>query len=153
SACRQKIHDLKLDGYLVTSRGDQYYLTHFNGEDGAALILPRTVWLVTDGRFQDEAAAHAPWAKDRVRRGSLVDAVKGLVKRQRISRLGFQPENMTVELYEKLRKAVHPIKLVPAPGVVQSQRLRRDDTEVAAIQRAARVAEDAFRHVTARIRI
>jgi Xaa-Pro aminopeptidase len=144
---------LGVDGYLVTSRVDQFYLTHFDGEDGAALILPRQVWIVTDGRFKDEAASSAPWARALVRTDSLIDAVARLVKRKRISRLGFQPEALTVEAFEKLRKAARPVKLVPAPGLTRQLRLYKDASEVAAIERAVEVAQDAFLHVMNRIRV
>ncbi len=153
SACREKIQDLEMDGYLVTSRVDQYYLTRFNGEDGAALILPRQVHLVTDGRFKDEAASDAPWAKALVRTGSLIEAVARLVKRHRIRCLGFQPEALTVDTFGKLRKAIRPAKLKPAPGLVRDLRLIKDAGEVAAIERAARIAQDAFRHIVRRIRV
>ena len=32
-----------MQGYLITSRTDQYYLTGFDGEDGAALAAPFAV--------------------------------------------------------------------------------------------------------------
>lgn len=153
AACREKILDLKADGYLVTNRTDQYYLTHFDGEDGAALILPKDVHLVTDGRFKDEAAVYAPWAKALVRDGALVDALQKLCKRLRLKKLAFQPETLTVEMFDKLKKALTGIKLVPALGLARDLRIRKDSTEVASIQKAVVIAQDAYREVTRRIRI
>lgn len=153
SACRKKIQDSGVDGYLLTSRTDQYYLTHFDGEDGAALVLPHQVWLITDGRFKDEAAQHAPWAKALIRNGSLVEAIAQLAKKHRLARLGFQPEAMTVELHAKLRKALKKTRLVPLPPVIRQLRLYKDETEIAELERAADVAQEAFRKVTRRIKL
>ena len=69
--CRAGMEAKALDGYLVTARPDQYYLTGFDGEDGAALILPRVVYLLTDGRFAEEAGLVAPWTRAIVRRAGL----------------------------------------------------------------------------------
>ncbi|HQE30322.1 MAG TPA: aminopeptidase P family N-terminal domain-containing protein, partial [Phycisphaerae bacterium] len=71
---RQKIQQKAADGYLVTNRVDQYYLTGFDGEDGGTLILPDAVYLLTDGRFAEEAQIQAPWAKAVIRTGSLAEA-------------------------------------------------------------------------------
>jgi Xaa-Pro aminopeptidase len=153
SACQRKIQDFGVDGYLLTSRSDQYYLTHFDGEDGGALVLPHQVWLITDGRFKHEAAEHAPWAKALVRSGSLIEAIARLSKKYRLTRLGFQPEAMTVEMHTKLRKAVKPTQLVPLPPLIRQLRLYKDKTEVAALERAVHIAQEAFRKVTRRIKL
>lgn len=153
TACREKIQDFRVEGYLLTSRTDQYYLTHFDGEDGAALVLPKEVWLITDGRFKDEAAQHAPWARALVRSGSLTEAIARLCRKHRIARLGFQPEAMTVDLHAKLRKVIKPTRLVPLPPLIRQLRLHKDQTEIAALERAADIAQEAFRRATRRIRL
>src|SRR6476660_1009583 len=126
SACRKKIQDLSVDGYLVTSRTDQYYLTHFDGEDGAALILPHRVWLITDGRFKDEAREYAPWVGSLVRTGSLIEAITRLAKKHRIARLGFQPGPMTVEMHAKRRRAIRPTQLGALPQIARQLRVHKD---------------------------
>ena len=150
-ACRKRIQQKSVDGYLVTSRADQLYLTGFGGEDGAVLILPRSVVLMTDGRFKREAAAH-PWARAVFRDGGLPDALGKLVRRHRIQRLGFQPEAMSVQLCHLLRRAVRPARLVRMPPVTVEQRLIKDADEIAVITRAVRVAESAFRATVKQVR-
>lgn len=152
SACRAKIHQKSLDGYLVTNRKDQFYLTGFAGEDGAALILPRTVYLLTDGRFKEEAAA-APWANAVIRDGPLHEAVARVVRRHRISRLGFQPEALTVAQHRLFGRTIRPARLTALPSAVGRLRLIKDPTEVKAVEEAIRVAEEAFNAVRRRIRI
>jgi len=151
-SCRHRIHVKRVHGYLVTNETDQFYLTGFDGEDGAVLVLPRRVYLLTDGRFAEEAAKSAPWASAVVRTGSLPDAVRPLVRRHRLGRLGFQPEHLSVSAHAALRRAVRPTRLVPVPQVVGRLRLIKDETEVAAIVKAIRVAESAFRAVVRGVR-
>jgi Xaa-Pro aminopeptidase len=152
-SCRERIQHKHLDGYLVSSPVDQFYLTQFDGEDGAAIVLPGGVCLLTDGRFAEEAGRTAPWAQTVVRRGPLKDAIAQVARRHRLRRLGFQPEHLAVSAYTDLQKTIRPTRLVPLAGVVGELRLRKDPSEVHQIEQAVRVAEDAFRNVIRRIRI
>jgi len=149
---RRRIQDKRVDGYLVTNRTDQYYLTGFDGEDGAALILPRGAYLITDGRFAEEAQVRAPWARAVVRPGSLSDAV-GQIVRRRLRRVGLDPAHTSLTLRSALAKACRPARLVATPGVLDDMRITKDSAEVQAIVRAINVAEGAFRAVLRRIRI
>lgn len=152
SACRARMREHKLDAYLVNRRNDQYYLTGFNGEDGAALILPRSVYLLTDGRFEEAAAAAAPWAKAIIRHGPLAPILDKLLRKHRVRRLGFEPAALTVQLHRVFAKAIHPAKLVASAGIVEAARLIKDGTELAAIRKAIEIAEDAFRAIIRQLR-
>src|SRR5690606_5551568 len=114
---------------------------------------PRQVYLLTDGRFRDEAARDAPWARAVIRSGALSAEVTRLVKRHRIRRLGFQPEVLTVERHKALQKAIRPARLVAMPPVPGELRVIKDPTEVVAIERAIEVAQLAFQKTIHRIRI
>lgn len=142
-ACVNKIHRKAVQGYLITSRTDQYYFTGFDGEDGAALLLPGRVYLVTDGRFKQEAA-DTSWAKAIIRTGPLAVAVGELVRKLRIRRLGFQPEAMSVQQYRAFQREVRPARLVPMPPVSEELRVIKDPAEVAILEKAVEIAQTAF---------
>ncbi len=153
AACREALARRKLDALLITNRVDQFYLTEFDGEDGAALVFPEDVCLLTDGRFAEEAQNNAPWTVRVVRTGALKDAVHRVTRRHRVRRLGFQPEHISVALFGELRKLLRPAQLLPLPKVPADSRLRKDASEVAAIREAIRVAETAFRTVIRRLKV
>src|SRR5262249_22701608 len=67
SQLRAQMKELKIDGYLITNRMDQFWLTGFTGEDGQVLITANSVLLLTDGRFDETAQTEAPWAKRTLR--------------------------------------------------------------------------------------
>jgi Xaa-Pro aminopeptidase len=152
-SCRDAIRRRQLDACLISNRVDQFYLTEFDGEDGAALILPSRVYLLTDGRFAEEAARSAPWAAPVVRTGPLKEAIARLARRHHIRRLGFQPEHLSVAAHGDLRKTLRPTRMVPLPGVVADLRLRKDETEISALEEAIRVAETAFETAIRHIRL
>ena len=94
------------------------------------------------------------WARAVVRRNTgLLDAIAALARKHRLGRLAFQPEAMSVEMFQRLRKALRPTKLVALPQMVRQLRIRKDSTEIEAIQRAVEIAQEAFTSVTRRIRL
>lgn len=152
-AIRTRIQRKALDGYLVTSPLDQFYLTGFDGEDGAALILLNKVYLITDGRFEESAERIAPWAQVFVRKCPLIKALSRIARRLRLKRIGFDPATMTVQNLLAFRQAIAPARLVSLPGPVGDLRLLKDATEVAAIEKAIQVAEEGFKRVIRRLRV
>lgn len=152
-AIRTKIQQKSLDGYLINSRVDQYYSTGFDGEDGTVLILPKAVHLLTDGRFTEAASKEAPWAKAVIRKKSLVETTARVINRHRLVRVGFNPSTMSLQMYRDLSKAIRRTRLVPLPTLVQELRNLKDAVEVAAIEKAAEIAESAFLTVTRRLKV
>jgi Xaa-Pro aminopeptidase len=146
AACRARIQQKAVDGYLLTNPVDQYYLTGFPGEDGAALILPHRIILITDGRFIGEAR-ETPWADAIFRTGPMAEALEPVLTRHRIRRLGFQPEAMSVASNVLLARAIRPARMVGIKDLVPGLRLTKDAGEVACIERASRVAESAFKAI------
>jgi Xaa-Pro aminopeptidase len=73
-AVRTELRERSADAALITSPHDQFYLTGFTGEDGAVLVTGRAAWLLTDGRFKEQARREAPWAKVSIRKVGLAEA-------------------------------------------------------------------------------
>lgn len=138
----------KLDGYLISDRMDQYWLTGFTGEDGGVLVTPSAVVLLTDGRFIATAAAEAPWARAviRVQRGPQATAKE--LKREKITRLGFDPAYTSVAAFSALAKLARPARLVAAGSIIQGMRQQKTREEVSKVRAALRVAERAFREMS-----
>jgi Xaa-Pro aminopeptidase len=151
--CRKQMAKARLSAYLITNPVDQIYLTGFTGEDGAAVITADKVYLITDGRFDEQADREAPWAKKIVRSKGISDELTKLRKRLRWRRVGFQADCLTVTQSSTFRKALKPARLLRAKPIVNDLRLCKDDHELRATRRAIEVAQDAFRATCKAIRI
>ena len=137
----------KIDGYLIQDRMDQYWLTGFTGEDGPVLLTPKAIELLTDGRFDDAASLEAPYARKILRKKrDTAETVKEL-RRCKVTRLGFNPDQMSVREFNALKKLAAPTRLVPAEGLITPLRACKDVGEVARLRAAIRVAEQAFEKV------
>lgn len=143
-ALRTELLRRKADGYLLQDRFDQIWLTGFTGEDGQVLVTPRDVVLLTDSRFDEAAAAEAPWAGKVLRQKRGPEATAKAVKRARLKRVAFNPQHMSVAVFAELRKLARPANLVAAAGVVSAMRARKDADEIRRIRDAIGIAERAF---------
>jgi Xaa-Pro aminopeptidase len=152
AAFRAVLAARKLDGYLVLGRMDQFWLTGFTGEDGQVLVTPKAVMLLTDGRFEETADVEAPWARKVVRRRRTADVTAAEIKRYKLARVGYEPDQLAVRLFGELRGALGAAKLVAASEVVGPLRATKDEGEVAAIRRAVDVAQRALRKVVTWLR-
>lgn len=141
---RQALSRHKIDGYLVQSRTDQFWLTGFTGESGGVLITDSAVVLLTDGRFNETADIEAPYARKVIRKTREPSTDAREIKRLAIRRLGFEPTRMDVHTLGGLRKHTNGVRFKSAPGLISAMRVCKDAGEVEAIRHAIRVAERAF---------
>ena len=144
---RERLPDAGCDALLVTHLTNVRYLTGFTGSAGFLVVLPDDAVFVTDGRYRDQSAeqlgAHGIEARieisgteqDRI----AADAVKG------IARLGLEAQHVswaTERRYASKVFADH--ELVATDGLVEELRLVKDDGEIARIEAAARIADQAL---------
>lgn len=151
--CRAEMKKHGISAYLITNRPDQIYLTGFDGEDGAAIITPQDVHLISDGRFDETMDKQASWARKHLRKGDLAAECAGYIKKLRLKRVAFQPDHVSFEMHAALRKACRPIKLEPAAPIVNRMRLVKDRAELGKIRQAIEIAEEAFKATRKKIKI
>lgn len=149
AAVREVIAKKRLDAYLIMSRMDQFWLTGFTGEDGLVLVTPKTVALLTDGRFDEAADLQAPYAKKILRKKRTPDVNAKEIARFKLERIGFEPAHISVAEHRELAKHLKPTRLAPAGGIIGARRHVKDAGEVEVIRRAIQVAQQAFDRVRA----
>src|SRR6516165_6350327 len=101
-----EIAERKLDCLLVTHPPNWFYLTGFTGESGALIVAKHGTTLVTDGRFTVQASQEAQGVKTELQQGNLFAATGSFLKKNRLSRIGYDANQLTVQQLKTLRKAV-----------------------------------------------
>ena len=149
---RRQIAKVGLDGMLVSNRSDIRYLSGFCGDDSWLVITRRSSRMISDLRFQQELSRTCPWTRSVMRRGRLPDALVKVVGSMRISRLGFQADHITVAQARALAKVLGGKRLKAVTGWLAQLRAAKDDVELAAIRRAVRIQEQAFRLLVTHMR-
>ena len=131
----------KLDCLLVTHPANWFYLTGFTGESGALVVSKHGTTLVTDGRFTVQAAQETHGVKIALQQGSLFAAAGSFLKKSRLTRIGYDSNQLTVQQLKTLRKALGlQWRGSQAVGLVEGLRMHKDAQELAAMRKAAILA-------------
>lgn len=144
SAFRRAMKRLGVADFLLTNPADFFYLTGFTGDESAVLITNRDVFLITDRRFEEQIKHECAWAKTYMRRGSLNAEIASVCKERKIKQLAVQSDKLSLADAQELRKLNRSAKLVPAAGIMASMRLFKTPDEIRVMNKAIRVAQDAF---------
>ena len=140
---RKHLRTLKIDGLIVTGVENVRYLTGFTGHDSWALVLPRSIVLVTDSRYTEQAEGECVGCGIVERKGGMAkEAQKVISKCKGLSVLGIE-DSCSVALLTGVRKVLS-VKVKPAHCVVESVRIIKTDDEVRLISKAGQIAFDAM---------
>jgi Xaa-Pro aminopeptidase len=130
-----------LDCLLISHPANWYYLTGFTGDSGVLLVGTAKTTLVTDGRFTIQTHEEAPGIHLALQKGALYTFVGDWLKQRGLRRIGFDPEQWTVARLKAVQIAAGgKCRVIEAPGLVESLRMKKDARELAVMRKAAIVA-------------
>ena len=133
---------------LVISQGENIrYLSGFTSADGTLLITQERALLATDFRYYEQVRVQAPSFELIEVEKPLPEVLAGVVADLGIKRLGFEAHALTVETYEQWKGALPHLEWVPTTALVEGLRQIKDDQELAAIEQAVRIADEALAQV------
>ncbi len=149
---RARLAELDLPGLLVTGAANVRYLSGFAGE-GFLVVTADGQWLVTDGRYEEEAAAAAPaWELVSYRREEeLKECLRSLAREAGLARLACEAAHLSLARHRWFAETLEGVELDPREGLVEGLRRVKDAEEVARIRRALALAEEAFARLLPRI--
>jgi len=137
-----QLTERELDRMLVTDLTNIRYLTGFTGTNGACVCGPGARLFFTDFRYTERAEVEVEgWeiltiANDWL--GGIAERLQG--------RVGFEDDHVSVRLLEKLKeKLPDGVEMVAAGGRVEELRRVKDEGELALIEEAAKLADEALR--------
>lgn len=152
-AAQLEAHDL--DAMLLTGEANRFYASGFHspGTDGVALVTRGTAYYFTDSRYTEAAARYIQGAELReIGRGRGYAALlEEVITEQGLRRVGFEDAYMTVQDWERYRKALS-CELIPAADLLWELRVVKDEAELEAMVSAQRIAEKALTDILGEIR-
>ena len=130
-----------LDALLVSHAANRYYLSGFelhdpqcNESSGRLLITASGQdWLCTDARYLD--AAKRLWDENRIfiYGGDGVAQLRALLREKAAGRIGVEMCGVSADFYRRLAPGLH---LTGGGGLVESLRIIKDASEIAAMERS-----------------
>jgi Xaa-Pro aminopeptidase len=138
----------EVDALITFHLPNVRWLTGFTGSMAGVIVGGGARTFVTDFRYLSQSAEQVgPEWKLRIAQEP-IPAVAALVAESGIPRVGFEARHMTVEERRQLEAALPvEIELVPVLDALEVLRAYKDAAELAAMRRAAAIADAAFQEV------
>jgi len=149
---RNALETAQVDALLVGHHTDIRYLTGFAGDDSLLLVTGEesAPVIITDARhdqllepWRHSGEAHVAQVVIATRH-QLAKAARQLCADRGVSRLGIQAEHVTLADRRVMDDAMRDIRIVETDGLVGTLRMRKDPLEVAAIERATAIHQEAM---------
>lgn len=135
--------ELQLDALLVTAPANVRYLSGFTTPNDARVLLAKEgAWLITDKRYQTQAAEES-----RVPVEVNSDWLGWVADRTADMRLGVEADDLSVAYWEQLNEQRGDGSIVALRDIFRERRMVKDAAELAKLRLAARITDDAFSHI------
>ncbi len=140
---RDRLHDARLDGLLVSHLPNVHYLSGFSGSSGLMLVEPGVASLFTDFRYRTQARDEiADGISVSIAEDDLFTALAArLAEGEGGRRLGFEDASISVRDRRALGENCGNVVWEPAGGLLGELRARKDSDEISRVERAVAIAE------------
>lgn len=141
---------------LITNPLDVGYLTGFLGGESYLLVSPAAAMIISDSRYEEELEPQKALATIFIRKTGMAAAVAEAFAAQKVDRCGYQAEHITIAHQQEIVKALGKgpqNRMVLTNGLVGSMRVIKDEFEVALIQKAVKIQEEALKATLKQIKV
>lgn len=132
-----------VDGIWVSDLANVHYLTGFTGSSAAFLATKGASYLLTDGRYEAQAAIEVGAAEVLVCKERLAGLVS-IIEEQQLSDIAFESKQISHHEWQEISLKLKGHKLVPLEDEVKRLRLVKDDVAMASIRHGSDIAFDSF---------
>ena len=144
-----RLEDHGLDGFLVQHGPNLTYLFNFTGSAGFACCLGHETILLVDSRYLEQARATAVNCTPQLIRGSFEQALEDLLNDRfpggsTRKRLGLEATRVSCDLWLRIQTWSAAVEWVPEHDLIETLRIIKEPSEIAALTRAFELAQSAF---------
>jgi Xaa-Pro aminopeptidase len=162
-AFRKRLKTKNIDGFLVLNQSNRRFLSGYTGHDtgidesaGALIITRNDLILLTDSRFDVQAANEAPLYQVRCYKTGLQEHIPDILNSLGCNKLGFEGSRMSYAMYCKIKETINSnnvkTEFIPADEVVDDLRVIKSDDEVDIMRKALSIAESAYTKTLAMVK-
>lgn len=145
-----------IEALLVSDDNDIRYLTGFVGHDSLLVVTSDAAFIISDARYDEFLKPWRDLPLGQVVMGTrhrLDESVRQICSEHSIRRIGIQADRVTISSRAKLASQLNETTIVDTTGLVGSLRIRKDDVEVAAIERAIDIQQRALEASLSRLEV
>lgn len=149
---RNQLNSLKLDGIIVSNPISIRYLTGLDIEDSTLIIAPKENILITDGRYI-ESVNRKLTIDDEIIAYNLKDFSKYDYEAifMTCENVGIEEKYITYETYKNYLQT-YKVNLIETEGIIENQRIVKDEEEIEDIKKACEITDKAFEYIIKNIK-
>ena len=147
NAVRRLLKEASLDALVVMNPENRYYLSGFTGTSGVLFINASRAVLLTDFRYQEQAATECPAYEIIIFAGTFTEKLVELISQSKTTNLACEGNFITHKQFLALEKNLKNTNLQPVNEFVEALRILKDDLEINNIDNAVKLADDAFKNI------
>ncbi|OPZ71943.1 MAG: putative peptidase [Firmicutes bacterium ADurb.Bin456] len=144
---RERFAAKDVEALYVTNPENRFYLSGFTGTAGSLLLCRNNNYLFTDFRYTGQAAQECPDYRIIEWSGENAKILLEYLADNGVSLLGLEGDNLTYNQFMSLREQLAGVGLKSVSGLVEELRASKDKGEIALIEVAVRLADEAFQEV------
>jgi Xaa-Pro aminopeptidase len=149
---RRQLPELDIEALVITQEANRRYVTDFTGSAGVVVLTPTEARLLIDFRYQEQAEKQAQAYTLAKVPSRYQDSMAEVLTELGVTRVGFEAEHLSVAELARWTELLPSVTWVSTSGVVEAGRAVKSASELAAIRRAAALADAAMAHVQATVR-
>ncbi|MFV0247130.1 MAG: M24 family metallopeptidase [Mycoplasmatales bacterium] len=145
----------QIDVLIITQHENKKYVSGFKGSESLVALLPDDVLFITDGRYKTAVKNDLkPEVNAYITETGQSHFAKlvEVLKEKNLGRIGIEANNMTVGMYEQLKKEFDSAEFVSTFDVIEGLREIKTEQELDLIKAAVRITDKTFGYVTENIK-
>ena len=146
SNLREQLKKEEIGALLITNPYNRSYMTQFTGTAGVAIVSADDAVFITDFRYTEQAEKEIEGYRIVQHTTTMIEEVATQVKNMNVKIIGFEKDDMAFGLYELYANEIEA-EMKPVSGLVEKLRMVKTSDELSILQKAAKIADDAFEHI------
>ncbi len=141
---RKSFEKLGIDAAVVLDELNIRYLSGFAFTDGLLLITKTRSFIITDFRYYEMAINGAFPEYEVIMPDKRKEEITKILREDSVKNLGFEGGFVAYDVYQSYRESYPEVTLVNIKNEIELLRELKDDAEIAIMQRAQDITDEAF---------
>ena len=146
-----KKENKEIEGFLVTNLKNLNYLSGFDGEGIALIMVSGENYLLTDSRYTEQAQKESPDFKiitdEPKKKNARVLALKKILEKSKIKKIAFESNDVSYADFKKYSDSFDSIVFLPTDNIIEQIRMIKDKEEIIKIKKAAQITTESLKDV------
>ena len=143
---RAKMKLKNVEAVLITKKVNYMYMSGFTGTSAILYITHSKAVLITDFRYNEQAAKQAPDFEIVRYVGSIFEELNTVLKNDNIEKLSFEDCDLVYSKYTEFSEKLNA-QLVPLGRMLEELRRVKDEAEIELIKKSATIVDGVFSYI------